>query len=161
MGDPPAALPFASILFKLIGAEAEALELAYLVVVCRHFGEEFGDRYRVLLDRATECGVYPVPELVDPEEPSAARAAPKGLFNDFSLDDDATGQTAEAPEAEWRLAPVVTPKEKIKLLDRTRHVPPPAGPLVDQTRLAREALYETRDRPARRAFWRLIDSLDR
>ena len=164
LGDPPPALPLVSIQFKLIAAEAEALERAFLAVVCRHFGAAVGDRYQVLLDRATECSVYPLAEEVAgqldvPSEPGE-RAA--GLFEDSSLDDEGTDGTgtarAERIQAE---PPPATPRPKTRSADRVTFAPLPDGPRVDQARRAREALFESPVSPAPKRLWGLFDNLVR
>ena len=145
VGDPPAVLPMASIQFKLIAAKAEALEKAFLGVVCRHFGDQFGVRYRVLVDRATECGVYPLLEV------TKAPLATTGSSSDH-FDDDVTEATARSE------LPAAALRPKTTLMDRSRFASAPEGARVDQTRRARNALFEKKPPSVMTRLWDIFNT---
>ena len=160
LGEPPPALPLVGILFHLIAAEAESLEMAFLAVFCRHFGAEFGERYGVLLERATACGVYPLAGEIAGLEDVEPRARSAGPFDDFSLDDNnhaddvAASRSVSVPEAvSAQRAPVLRPA------NRLQPTPAPDTPRANHARKAREALFETRVLPDRKGLKGVLGNL--
>jgi len=118
-GEPPPPTSPTFIQLILIAAGADALEKAFLAAFCYHFGADYAERDGVLVDRARELAVYPLPMAATPREPTAVEPPlqkPQVLLEDVSFDeDDDVASPLEANEPYISDPPL--PAEEIAPLD--------------------------------------------
>ncbi|MDO8359330.1 MAG: hypothetical protein Q7T08_04740 [Devosia sp.] len=117
--DRPPSLAPTLIQFILFTAKAGSFEKAFLAAFCHHSGDEHAERYSVVVERAVELGVYPLPLVEDPDGHVATEPAvgePQALFDDFSLE-EASSTPVEIIEPEGAAEPALD--EATGALDRS------------------------------------------
>ena len=119
VGELPPSISATLIQFILITAKAEALEKAFLATFCYHFGDVYSESYVVVVDRALELGVYPLPMSTAAKELLTAEPTDlksQALFEDFRIEEDSSPSSENSEAEAEEAAPTIS--EAVDVRDR-------------------------------------------